>query len=442
MLARYGTDEMRGIWSEEQKFRNWIRVEVAVLRARVKTGELSIKIPDDLEKSINIDVAEINRIESEVTKHDVIAFLMHTSEQLPEEIRPYWHHKMTSYDTQDTALSLQLGESIDVLMGRIEYLAVHVLKKKAYEYKNAPQIGRSHGVHAEPITFGVKIANWCDELSRHWDRLKRLKKLVAVGKISGAVGMYTLDPEIEKHACEYLGLEPIITTQIISRDIIAEYVSTLAIIGGTIEKICVNLRTLQRTEILETQEFFSKDQRGSSAMPHKRNPIGSENLSGMARVLRGYVMTAMENQNTWDERDIANSGPERIILPDASTLLDYMLVRLSKIMGKLLIYPDNMLVNINLTKGLVFSQDVQSLMAKKSRLPREDAYKIIRDIAQRCWDDKADFMYELRKNVEVSKYISDEELESCFDLNKKIRHTDHIFNSVFNKGTKNKGGSE
>ena len=342
MISRYSTKEMNQIWSEEAKFRNWARVEEAVLQAKIKIGLLDVKIPENLIESIKINPEEINRIEKDITKHDVIAFLIHTSPQLPEELRPLWHAGMTSYDTQDTALSLQLVSSIDLLLDRVKKNK-EVLKNKAFEYKDIPQIGRTHGVHAEPITFGVKMAKWYDEMSRQEDRLKKLRDRVAVGKISGAVGMYTLDPQIEEETCQILGLKPIIATQIISRDIIAEYVSTLAIIAGTVEKISVNIRTLQRTEILEAQEYFDqKKQRGSSAMPHKRNPISFENLSGMANMMRGYAVTALGTISTWDERDISNSGQERIFLPDASILLDYMLNRLAGSLEKLIAYPEKM----------------------------------------------------------------------------------------------------
>lgn len=432
MIKRYTTLDMEKNWSALRKFDNWVKVEAAVLRAKVQLGILHVDVPENLEKSIKINVEEIDRIEREETKHDVIAFLMHTSSQLPAELRPYWHDRMTSYDTQDTALSLQLVYSIDLLELALEDLKF-AIKEKAIKHKHTSQIGRSHGVHAEPITFGVKLANWHSECQRDLERLRRLRILVAVGKISGAVGMYTLNPEIEKLVCKQLGLKPIIATQIISRDIIAEYVSTLAIIGGTIEKICVNIRTLQRTEILEAQEYFSPTQRGSSAMPHKRNPIGSENLSGMARVLRGYAITALENQNTWDERDIANSGPERIILPDASNLLDYMLMRLARIIRNWIIYPEKMRKNLDLTKGLIFSQEVQALVAEKSGLPREDAYKLVRDIAQKCWDTKDDFLEALLGDKEIMSYVTEDELKQCFDLQAKLQHVDYIFEQVFGK---------
>jgi adenylosuccinate lyase len=343
---------------------------------------------------------------------------------------------MTSYDTQDTALSLQLAASVKQILSRIEKLKT-VLKEKAFEYRNTPQIGRTHGVHAEPITFGVKIANWYNEFSRHEKRLERLLEQVSVGKISGAVGMYTLDPKVEKETCKILGLKPIIATQIIARDIIAEYVATLAIIAGTIEKIGVTIRTLQRTEILEAQEYFDpKNQRGSSAMPHKRNPISAENLSGMANIMRGYASAALGTISTWDERDISNSGQERIYLPDASILLDYMLNRLSSLVEKWIIYPERMKDNLNLTKGLVFSQNVQTLLAEKSNLPREEAYKIVRDIAQGCWESKEDFKKSLLKNSDVMKYLSIKDIEKCFDISTKLKYVDYIFKKVFGKSEK------
>lgn len=431
MIPRYTTKKMKDIWSEESKFRNWARVEEAVLKAKVKLGFLKINIPDNLADSLEIDPNEINRIEKEKTKHDVIAFLMHTSPQLPKELRPYWHAGMTSYDTQDTALSLQLIASVELLAKRVKKLQ-DVIKKKAYKYKKTPQIGRTHGVHAEPITFGVKLANWYSEFSRHADRLRKLRERVAVGKTSGAVGMYSLDPRIEKEACKMLGLKPITATQIISRDITAEYVSTFALIAGTVEKIGVTIRTLQRTEIQEAQEYFDpKNQRGSSAMPHKRNPISFENLSGMANMMRGYAVTALGTISTWDERDISNSGQERIFLPDASILLDYMLNRLAGSLEKLIIHPGRMKENIFLTKGLVFSQEVQTLLAQKSSLPREEAYKIVRDIAQACRENKKDFFEALRKNKEVKKYLNEKDLKKCFDLNAKFKHVDFIFDKVF-----------
>lgn len=431
MLPRYTTKEMEGIWNDEARFRNWAKVEAAVLKAKINLGSLKVSLPENLVEKFEIDPREIDRIEKEVTKHDVIAFLMHTSPQLSEELRPFWHAGMTSYDTQDTALSLQLAASVIQLARRVEKIK-KVLREKAFEYKYTPQIGRTHGVHAEPITFGVKLANWYNEFTRHEKRLAKLLEQVSVGKISGAVGMYTLDPRVEEETCKILGLKPVLATQIISRDIIAEYMSTLAIIAGTIEKIGITVRGLQRTEILEVQEYFDREkQRGSSAMPHKRNPIAHENISGMANVMRGYSNMALGTISSWDERDLSNSGQERIYLPDSSILLDYMLKRLTGLIEKWIIHPENMERNLNLTKGLIFSQNVQTLLAKKSSLPREDAYKIVRDIAQECWESREDFKEALEKNSAVKRYLSLEDLENCFDLKTKLKYVDYIFEKVF-----------
>lgn len=433
MLKRYSTDEMQAIWDEKAKFLNWARVELAVIQAKNNLGMIEVEIPENLIESLEIDPEEIDRIEKEVTRHDMIAFLMHTSPQLPGQLRPHWHAGMTSYDTEDTALSLRLVASVDILKARIEKVK-KILKAKALEYKNTSQIGRTHGVHAEPITFGVKLAKWYDEFARHLDRLNKLRERVAVGKISGAVGMYTLDPKVEEETCKILGLKPVMATQIISRDIIAEYVATLAIVAGTIEKIAVTIRTLQRTEIGEVQEYFDqKNQRGSSAMPHKRNPWGHENVSGMANVVRGYAGMALGTISTWDERDLANSGQERIYLPDSSILLDYMFARITREMEKWIVHPERMKENLELTKGLVFSQEVQKLLAEKSGLPREDAYKIVRDIAQDCWGKKTDFRQALEKNKKVMKYLSEKDLAKCFDLAKKLKYADYIFENIFSK---------
>ncbi len=436
MIKRYTTEEMGIIWSDKTKFNNWVKVETAALRAKVMLKMLKFKVPKKLEESITIDVEEINRIEKEITKHDVIAFLMHTSPQLPAYLRPFWHHDMTSYDTQDTALSLQLIASVDQLMSRLAKLMT-VIKEKAMAYKFTPMIGRTHGVHAEPITFGVKLANWYSELDRNMARLKEQRKKVAVGKISGAVGMYTLSPEVEEVACELLGLKPVIATQIISRDIIAEYCTTLAIIAGALEKIAVTGRTLQRTEILEAQEFFDIHQRGSSAMPHKKNPISFENVSGLVRIIKNNASTALEQISTWDERSIDNSGSERVFLPDSSILLDYLIKRLTGIISKWIIYPEKMMRNLNLTKGLIFSQDVQSLVASKSNLPREEAYQLVRQVALRCWDTEADFLKELLKDKKIMEFVSEKELRACFDLNEKLKHVDYVFRKIFGKKRNN-----
>lgn len=434
MHKKYTGEEMQDICSDDTTWRSCVKIEHAVLEARVEIGDLDVEVPKNLPDTIKIDSEEILRIEQTITGHNVEAFLIYTSEQLPKELRPHWHNRMTSYDDLDTALGMQLKDSVELLQNKVDKL-MEVIKAKALSYKQTvPQMGRTHAVHAEPIDFRVKLANWYEELKRQMERLERLKSVVAVGKISGAVGMYTLDPRVEEIVCRKLGLRPVIATQVISRDIIAEYLAVLANIGGTVEKIATTIRTLQRTEIREGQEYFGAKQRGSSAMPHKRNPIGAENLSGMARVLRGYALTAFENQNLWDERDLTNSGPERIILPDASILLDYMLNRLAKIIEQWIVYPEMMMRNLEITKGLIYSQEVLSLFAEKSGLPREEAYEVVQKVAQFCWDSQADFLEELLKNPEIMKYIIEKDLRSCFNLDEKLKYTDYILNKAF--GTK------
>jgi adenylosuccinate lyase len=308
-----------------------------------------------------------------------------------------------------------------------------VIHSLARTHQNTPMIGRTHGVHAEPITFGVKLANWHAELARHVDRLLALNERAASGKLSGAVGIYTLPPSVEQQVCARLNLKPIVATQIISRDIHAEYLCVLALIGGTIAKIAIAGRMLQQTEVGEVQEEFSKNQTGSSAMPHKRNPIGLENMTGMARALRGYAVTGLENQETWHERDLANSGPERIVLADASILLDYMVHRMRSIVQGWVVNPERMLANINMTGGLVFSQNVQSALANKSGMARKDAYGIVRDIAQACFDSRQDFRGALLDDPRVTSHLSPEELDECFSLPHNLRHVDHIFHIVFSR---------
>lgn len=433
MLKRYSTEDMEKLWSEWNKFFNWLLVELAVLRVRHEIGELPHPVPDNIEEKIKIDPNEINRIEKEITKHDVIAFLMHVSPQFPEELRPWLHRGLTSYDIVDTGMSLQLRESVAILMNRLGKLMI-AIKKKAIVYKYEPGIGRTHGIHAEPITFGVKLANWHAELWRSFLRLSKLYTTVSVGKISGAVGMYTLDPQIEELVCEKLKLKPVIATQIIARDIIAEYMSTLGILASTIGKISLNIRSLSQTEIGEVMEFFDKDQKGSSAMPHKRNPIGSENLSGLCRIPVVNIVVALENNaNCWHERSLDNSGAERVIIADSAILLDYEIGRLTNVVEKMLVFPKRMWENLHLTKGLIFSQEVMMLVAEKSQLPREDAHTLVRNVALACWETRSDFFEALVANETIMRFVTREELADCFDLKKKIRHVDYIFQRTFGK---------
>lgn len=431
MLKRYSRNEMSNVWSEANKFFNWLLVEVAVLKARRKIGELIHEIPPDLAEKININPEEINRIEKEVTKHDVIAFLAHISPQFPEELRPWLHRGLTSYDIGDTALSLQLRASAHILIKTLVKL-MDAIKTVALGHKYVPEIGRTHGIHAEPITFGVKLANWHDELKRHFNRLRNLSVSVSVGTISGAVGMYTINPKIEELVCEELGLKPIISTQIISRDIVAEYMSTLGIIAATIGKISTNLRLLSQTEIGEIMEPFSKDQKGSSAMPHKKNPIGSENLSGLMRVVCSNVQVAYENLATcWHERSLDNSGSERVIIADSSILLDYAMARLAGITESMRVFPEKMKRNLNQTKGLVFSQEVMMLVAEKSGLPREEAHTLVRDAALECWENGRDFLEALLGNDSIMRYVSRSEISDAFKLSNKLLYVDYIFTKVF-----------
>lgn len=431
MLKRYSRDDMRRVWSEENKFRTWLVVEIAVLEARRKRGELAHEVPADLAARVTIDSDEINRIERDITKHDVIAFLMHISPQFPEELRPWLHRGLTSYDIGDTALSLQLRESTDILIRTLEGLMDEV-RGAAIKYKHVPEIGRTHGIHAEPITFGVKLANWHDELKRNHARLHKLSRAVSVGKISGAVGMYTIDPAIEEMVCEDLGLTPVIATQIIARDIIAEYLSTFGVVAATIGKISTNVRLLSQTEIGEVMEPFGKDQKGSSAMPHKKNPIGSENLSGLMRVVCANVQVAYENlANCWHERSLDNSGSERVVIADSSILLDYAITRLTGIIRGMRVFPERMRANLRLTKGLVFSQEVMMLVAEKSGLPREDAHTLVRNVALACWESGKDFLSALLENESIMRFVKEEDVRACFDLDEKLKHVAYIFKKVF-----------
>lgn len=435
MIPRYSSKALDAIWSDENKFLLWLVVEFAILRAKRDLGMIpKVRVPRKYD-FVTIDPAEIKRIEDDVTQHDVIAFLMHVSPQLPEELRPYFHTGVTSYDPGDTATCLQMRESLEVIIGAVEGL-MKVLKRRALEFKDTPQIGRTHGVHAEPITFGVKLANWYAELARHLVRLENAHKAVSVGKVSGAVGMYTLDPEVERRALRELGLRPIIATQIISRDIAGEYVSALSLLAASLGKIVVNLRLLAQTEIREIMEPFRKNQKGSSAMPHKQNPITSEKVTGLMRVARSAIDVALDNLATcWHERSLDNSSAERIILSDIAHTVHYCLQNLTKVILEMRVYPERMMMNLNMLKGLVYSQEVMMLIAEKSGLPREDAHTLVKDIAVRCFDNELDFLAELLESEEIMRYVTENELRDCFGLDYKLRHVDHIFKMVFGEET-------
>lgn len=431
MLERYTFEEMGEIWSDIKKFQTWVKIEVAILRARKRLGEFKCEIPAGIEDKIAINVAEINRIEREITHHDMVAFLMQISPQFPEELRPWLHEGVTSYDIEDTALSIILRQSIYLLMEKLEKL-MDAIEVQARVHQYTPCIGRTHGIHAEPITFGVKLINWHQEFQRHQSRLENLLKAVSVGKMSGAVGMYTLDPRVEELVCEQLDLRPIIATQIISRDIIAEYMAVLANLAASIAKISLNLRLLSETEIGEVMEFFDKDQKGSSAMPHKKNPSKSEQLCGLMRVVYNNVNTAYENlANCWHERSLDNSSAERVILADSSIAVDYALTKLAGIIEKMHVFSARMEKNFSLTNGLIFSQDVMMLFAEKSGWPREEVHTLVRDIAVKCADTGEDFLQALLKDERIMHYVTEEELRGCFNIENKLRHVDYIFNKVF-----------
>ena len=431
MIGRYTRKKMRRIWSDENRFFLWLQVELAVLRARIQLGEIEGRIPQNLETQIQIDPQEINRIESEVTKHDVLAFLNHINPQFPEYLRPWLHRGMTSYDVVDTALMLSMRESLQLILEKLDRL-LEVIKNRAFEHKYSAKVGRTHGVHAEPITQGVEFANWYEELRRQKTRLEQALETVSVGKISGAVGMYTLPPDVETLALRALHLEPVIATQIIARDIITEVLGALANVAATIGKISLNIRLAARTEIQEIMEFFDANQKGSSAMPHKKNPIGPENLCGLMRQVVANHSIAAENQaNCWEQRSLDNSGIERVIIPDSMTLVDYALARLTGIIEKMLIFPENMLRNLNLMQGLVYSQNVMMLVAEKSGLPRETAHTLVKNVAVKCWETRSDFPTALREDPDICKYVAPEELSYCFDLDSKLKYVDFIFKIVF-----------
>jgi len=427
MIERYSRPQMEKIWSEENKFDKWLQVEIAVCEAWAVIGIVPKEaIPKIKKATCNIDrMAEILK----VTHHDVTAFLQTVAEGLGEESR-FIHLGLTSSDIMDTALSLQLAESSKILAQDIAEL-ISVLEDKAIEHKRTLMIGRTHGVHAEPITFGLKLALWAQEMKRNAARLAEALKIISVGKISGAVGTYaTVPPKVENMACRKLGLTAApISSQIIQRDRHAQFVTTLAITAGSLEKFATEIRSLQRTEILEVEEPFAAGQTGSSAMPHKRNPELCERVCGLARLIRGNALTSMENIALWHERDISHSSNERVILPDSCLVLDYILTIFTSVMKGLIVYPENMRRNLELTQGLVFSQRVLIALIDKG-LSRQTAYKLVQNNAMKAWKEKTSFLALLKTDSEVKTHLSDKELESLFDYNYFLRHVDSVFNRL------------
>ena len=427
MIERYSRPQMKKIWTDENKFNKWLQVEIAACEAWSEIGTVPKEaIPKIKKATCNLDrIAEILK----VTHHDMTAFLQAVAEDVGEDSR-FIHLGLTSSDIMDTALSLQLMESSKILAQDVAEL-ISVLEEKATEHKRTLMIGRTHGVHAEPITFGLKLALWMQEMKRNAARLAEAEKIISVGKISGAVGTYaTVPPEIEDIACRKLGLTAApISSQIIQRDRHAQFVTTLAITAGSLEKFATEIRSLQRTEVLEAEEPFAAGQTGSSAMPHKRNPELCERVCGLARLIRGNALTSLENIALWHERDISHSSNERVILPDSCLVLDYVLSIFTSVMKGLMVYPENMRRNLELTQGLVFSQRVLIALIDKG-LSRQAAYKLVQNNAMKAWKDKTSFLALLKADSEVKAHLSDKELESLFDYDYFLRHVDSIFSRL------------
>ena len=429
MIPRYSREIMTKIWSPENRYKKWLDVEIAACEAMVKLGKIPANAVKNIKEKAAIDVDRIDEIEK-ITKHDVIAFVTSLTEKIGEDGR-FIHMGLTSSDVLDTALAIQLKEAAEILLEDIDQLLV-VLKKRALENKNTLMIGRSHGIHAEPITFGLKMALWYQEMQRNRQRLVQAKESVSFGKISGAVGTFSfIDPFVEEHVCGKLGLKPApVASQIIQRDRHAEFFTTLAIIASSLDKFAQEIRLLQRTEVREAEEYFSPGQKGSSAMPHKRNPILSENLSGLARLMRSYAVASLENIALWHERDISHSSVERVIGPDATIALDFMLYRFTNMMDKLVIYPERMIYNLNMTHGVIFSQMVLLALIEKGTT-REDAYAIVQNNAMKSWQEGLEFRDLLEKDSIVTKYLPKTELAAIFNVNNFLKNLDFIFNRVF-----------
>jgi adenylosuccinate lyase len=427
MIDRYSLEKMKSIWSEENKFRKWLEVELAACEAWKQIGNIPDAALKKIKKDAKFSVKRINEIEKTVD-HDVIAFLTNVAEHVGPDSR-FIHMGMTSSDVVDTSLSLLMRESAQLIISDIKDL-IRALKGKAREYKHTPMIGRSHGIHAEPTTFGLKMALYYEEMKRNLDRMAKAMDVISVGKFSGAVGTYSnIEPKVEELACKKLGIKRAeVSTQVIQRDRHAEYLTSIAIVAATLEKIATEIRNLQRTEIQEAEEPFKQGQKGSSAMPHKRNPITCERIAGLARVLRANSMVALENVALWHERDITHSSTERIIVPDSSILIDYMLQTLTRVIDNLVVYPDNMRKNIDKTQGLIFSQRLLLLLTGKG-LTREDAYRIVQSNAMKA-RGRHSLKDEVLSDPIAAKYLNKREIESVFDINYYLRHVDDIFKRI------------
>ena len=425
MIDRYTHPEMGNIWTLENEFRTMLKVEILACEAMNKLGIVPDDALKDIQNKADFRLERIKEIEA-VTNHDVIAFLTNVAEYVGDASK-YIHKGLTSSDVKDTALCYMTVQSADLIMRHLQNFHA-ILRRRAVEFKNTVMIGRTHGIHAEPMTFGMKFLLWSDEIERDMERLKQAREMMAVGKLSGAVGTYSnIDPFVEEYVCKKLDLKPVrLATQVIQRDRHAHFLTTLAIIGSSLDKMATEIRNLQRTDIREAEEYFAPGQKGSSAMPHKRNPITCEKVSGMARLLRGYAVAGLEDVALWHERDISHSSVERVILPDATIALDHMLRKFSNIIDKLLVYPDAMIANLNKTGGLIFSQNLLIALVTKGVL-REDAYKWVQRNAMARWLEGADFKTNVEADPDIKKYLTDEEIEHCFDPKPMLRNVDLIF---------------
>lgn len=425
MIDRYTHPDMGNIWTLENEFRTMLKVEILACEAMNKLGNVPDDALKDIQTKSDFELPRIKEIEA-VTNHDVIAFLTNVAEHVGDASK-YIHKGLTSSDVKDTALCYMSVQSADLIMEHLKKF-YEVLIRRAAEFKYTVMIGRTHGIHAEPMTFGMKFALWSDEIKRDMARLELAREQMAVGKLSGAVGTYSnIDPYVESYVCEKLGLTPVkLATQVIQRDRHANYLCCLAIIGSSLDKMATEIRNLQRTDIREAEEYFAPGQKGSSAMPHKRNPITMEKVSGMARLLRGYAVAGLEDVTLWHERDISHSSVERVILPDATIALDHMLRKMISTVDKLLVYPDAMMANLNKTGGLIFSQNLLIALVSKGVL-REDAYVYVQRNAMARWLQGADFKTNVEADPDIKKYLTDEEIEHCFDPKPMLRNVDLIF---------------
>ncbi len=431
MIRRYTRPQMGSLWEPDHIYTTWLKVEIAACEAMAEEGLIPSEAVETIRKKASFSSERILKIEEE-TKHDVIAFLTNVAEYVGPDAR-FIHMGLTSSDVLDTSLAIILREAMDIIMEGVKTIC-ETIKARAVEHRDTVMIGRSHGVHAEPITFGLKLAVWYSEMQRNLKRLSDARDVIAFGKLSGAVGTFAnVSPGVETRACERLGLKPApISTQILQRDRHAQYFMTLAILAGTLEKIAVEIRHLQRTEVLEAEEPFGKGQKGSSAMPHKKNPVGCENIAGLARVVRANALASLENMPLWHERDISHSSVERIIGPDSTILIDYMVTRLNGIIKGLVVHPENMEANLNKTGGLIFSQQVLLALAEKG-MQRQKAYEIVQRNAMAVWKGEGNFKALLLKDKDIKSSLSPVEIDKIFDLGYHVKHVSDIFERVFSQ---------